>query len=208
VLEVVAPEPVAKLIREYTLLGRWRQRADYDPSQLPLFVRRAPAEVRELLEAEGYFAGDVEVRVIEGGVRIEVTAGPQTVVGLVDIVLHGEVEAPRNEALRERTRLLAVVWCTSIARASAPTPMPGSARMRLSAQTCAPPMPACFSTCWKCVFTALNTLRKRRSTRDARSVRSGSWAEAWVEGPDAPAVGTRLVAERLAAGFFVAGMAP
>jgi translocation and assembly module TamA len=104
VLEVVAPEPVAKLIREYTLLGRWRQRADYDPSQLPLFVRRAPAEVRELLEAEGYFAGDVEVRVIEGGVRIEVTAGPQTVVGLVDIVLHGEVEAPRNEALRERIR--------------------------------------------------------------------------------------------------------
>jgi translocation and assembly module TamA len=104
VLEVDAPEPVAKLIREYTLLGRWRQRADYDPSQLPLFIRRAPGEVRELLEAEGYFSGDASVRVIEGGVRVEVTAGPRATVNRADVVLHGEVQAPGNEALRERIR--------------------------------------------------------------------------------------------------------
>jgi translocation and assembly module TamA len=103
-LEVEAPEPVEALIREHTLLGRWRRRPDYDPSQLPLFVRRAPQEVRELLETEGYFAGEVDVREIDGGVRIEVSAGPRTTVNRAELVLGGDVAAPPNDALRERIR--------------------------------------------------------------------------------------------------------
>ena len=45
-LEVDAPAAIESLIREHTLLGRWRQRADYDESQLPLFIDRAPADLR------------------------------------------------------------------------------------------------------------------------------------------------------------------
>jgi translocation and assembly module TamA len=100
-LEVDAPEPVARQIREFTLLGRWRQRADYDPSQLPLFVRRADGEVRELLAAEGWFTPEIAVTRIDGGVRIAVTPGPRTRVAHVGIEFAGEVTGPRHATLRE-----------------------------------------------------------------------------------------------------------
>ena len=103
-LEVSAPEPIARQIRTFTLLGRWRRRADFDPSQLPLFVRRADAEVRELLAAEGYFAPEVTVTQRDDTVRIEVVVGPRTTVSLADVALDGEIAAPPNEALRERIR--------------------------------------------------------------------------------------------------------
>jgi translocation and assembly module TamA len=101
-LEVDAPEPVARQIREFTLLGRWRQRADYDPSQLPLFMRRADAEVRELLAAEGWFSPEIDVRRVGGGVRIAVVAGPRTRVASVGIELGGDIAAPEHAVLRER----------------------------------------------------------------------------------------------------------
>ncbi|HMS79528.1 MAG TPA: hypothetical protein PKC20_08360, partial [Burkholderiaceae bacterium] len=69
-LDVDAPEPVARQIRTYTLLGRWRQRPDYDPSQRPLLVRRAEGEVRELMAAEGWFSPGVQVEDRPGGGRI------------------------------------------------------------------------------------------------------------------------------------------
>jgi translocation and assembly module TamA len=102
VLEVEAPEPVARQIRESTLLGRWRQRPDYDPSQLQLFIRRAEAESRELLAAEGWFSPTVRVEAIRGGVRIEVEAGPRTRVEGVTLQLDGELAGPAHAALRER----------------------------------------------------------------------------------------------------------
>jgi len=101
-LEVEAPEPVARQIREFTLLGRWRHRPDYEPSQFPLFVRRAPEEVRELLAAEGWFAPEVSVVPIAGGARIVVVAGPRTTVNRVELSLDGPVTAPEHRALRDR----------------------------------------------------------------------------------------------------------
>ncbi len=103
-LEVMAPEPLARQIRTFTLLGRWRRRADYDPSQLPLFIRKADAEVRELLAAEGYFAAEVKVTQRGDTVRVEVLAGPRTTVNLAEVVLDGEIAAAPNEDLRERIR--------------------------------------------------------------------------------------------------------
>jgi hypothetical protein len=47
--------------------------------------------------------------------------------------------------------------------------MSGRAWITLKAQSCAPPTPAFFSTCWKCVLTALKTDRNRRRTRTAGS---------------------------------------
>jgi len=101
-LEVEAPEPVARQIREFTLLGRWRHRPDYEPSQFPLFVRRAPEEVRELLAAEGWFAPEVTVVPIPGGARIVVVSGPRTTVNRVELSLDGPVTAPEHGALRDR----------------------------------------------------------------------------------------------------------
>ena len=101
-LDVVAPEPVARQVREYTLLGRWRQRPDYDPSQRPLLVRRAAGEVEELMAAEGWFSPEVRVEDRPAGVRIAVEPGPRTRVAGVELALSGAVEAPEHAALRAR----------------------------------------------------------------------------------------------------------
>ena len=99
-LEVDAPSAIESLIREHTLLGRWRQRADYDESQLPLFIDRAPAEVTELVQAEGYFSPQVSACAIDGGARVTVNVGPRTRVESVDIEFDGEIDAPRYDSLR------------------------------------------------------------------------------------------------------------
>jgi translocation and assembly module TamA len=101
-LDVEAPEPVARQIREYTLLGRWRQRPDYDPSQRPRFVRRAEGEVRELMAAEGWFSPEIRVEDRARGVRIVVEPGPRTIVSGTALRLSGDVDSPEHAALRER----------------------------------------------------------------------------------------------------------
>jgi len=61
-LQIEAPEPLARLVREFTLLGRWQRREDFDPGQMPLFLDRAPREILDLLAAQGYFSAKVQVR--------------------------------------------------------------------------------------------------------------------------------------------------
>jgi hypothetical protein len=58
-----------------------------------------------------------------------------------------------------RTRLLAVVWWMSIARAKSPRVQPGDWATTLKAHNCAPPTPACRSTCAKWLFMVLNKTR-------------------------------------------------
>lgn len=101
-LDIQAPDRIARQIREFTLLGRWRQRADYDESQMPLFIDRAPGEIRELLAAEGYFSPEVTVSAIEGGARVVVLPGPRVQVGSVSIRMDGELLGPEHDALRAR----------------------------------------------------------------------------------------------------------
>lgn len=109
-LEVDAPSPLDRQIRESTLLGRWRQRADYDSSQLPLFVARAPEEIEGLLAAEGYFSPQIRVLEIKGGARVEVIPGPRTLVDAVKLNFSGEVASPEFDELRAR---LAREWLLS-----------------------------------------------------------------------------------------------
>lgn len=100
-LRIEAPDPIARLIRQHTLLGRWRQRADYDPSQLPLFIARAEGEVRALLASEGYFSPQVSVSAIDNGALVQVLSGPRTLVGTVQLDLEGEIATPQREVLRQ-----------------------------------------------------------------------------------------------------------
>ena len=65
--------------------------------------------------------------------------------------------------------------------------MSGRSPMTLSAHTSEPPMPTFFSTCWKCVLTALNTIRNCRSTCTASSC-------AWSTGPASGRVTVQVVA--------------
>jgi translocation and assembly module TamA len=101
-LEVDAPEPLERLVREYTLLGRWRFREDYDPSQLPLFIRRAPQEIESLLAAEGYFEPDVSVEAVKNGARVTIVAGPRTTVNLAELSFSGPLADPAYAKMRER----------------------------------------------------------------------------------------------------------
>lgn len=100
-LRIEAPDPIARLIRQHTLLGRWRQRADYDPSQLPLFIARAEREVRDLLASEGYFSPQVAISTLDDGALVQVLSGPRTVVDRVQLDLEGEIASPQREALRQ-----------------------------------------------------------------------------------------------------------
>jgi translocation and assembly module TamA len=104
-LEVEAPEPLEALVRNYTLLGRWRFRDDFDPAQLPLFVRRARGEIEELLAAEGFFEPEVTVTQIKNGANVLIVAGPRTTVNLADVRLTGPIsDDARYSRLHERLR--------------------------------------------------------------------------------------------------------
>lgn len=101
-LEVEAPAPLERLVRDFTLLGRWRFRDDYDPSQLPLFIRRAPEEIEALLAAEGYFEPEVAVEAVKNGARVMIVAGPRTTVNQADVSFTGPIAEPVHSPLRER----------------------------------------------------------------------------------------------------------
>jgi translocation and assembly module TamA len=103
-LEIDAPEPAARLVREHTLLGRWRQRPDYDPGQLDLFVRRAEPEIRELLAAEGWFTPQVLVERVVRGVRVAIDPGPRAQVAGSVLQFDGEVGSPEHADLLARVR--------------------------------------------------------------------------------------------------------
>lgn len=106
-LVIEAPDGIADLVRDYTLLGRWRQRADYDPSQMPLFIDRAPGEIRELLAAEGYFSPEMTVQAEGGGARVVILPGPRVTVGSVSIRIEGELNEPAHA---ERRRDVERAW--------------------------------------------------------------------------------------------------
>ncbi|MGE0312757.1 MAG: autotransporter assembly complex family protein [Lautropia sp.] len=103
-LEIDAPDGLAKLIRENTLLGRWQYRDDFAYSQRALFVRRAPQEIRELLSTEGYFEPEVDIEESLFKVSLKVWAGPRSTVNLAEIRFEGELQAPAFA--RRRSRLL------------------------------------------------------------------------------------------------------
>ncbi len=98
-LSIEAPEPIARLVREFTLLGRWQRREDFDRAQMPLFLDRAPGEITALLAAQGYFSPTVRVASQGEGARVVIDPGPQTRVRRVQIVLDDEgTNADRRRA--------------------------------------------------------------------------------------------------------------
>lgn len=93
--EIVAPRAIANEIREKTLVGRWRERADYDPLQFEGLVARLDDEVRGILRTAGFFDGTVTVAASEGKVRVEVDPGRQATVSSVALSLTGPARDDR-----------------------------------------------------------------------------------------------------------------
>ncbi len=102
-LKVKGPAELVDLVVQRTLIGRWRNRADYDQFQFEGLFARAPEEVQALMRSQGYFAGTVEVSGDPYGVLIDIDAGARTTVNrvIIEVIGPGGAEVPvRDFALR------------------------------------------------------------------------------------------------------------
>ncbi len=101
-LSISAPEALIEPIRERTLIGRWRERPDYDPDQFESLFSHIEAEVVSLARVYGYFDARVEVAGDSTEVRINVSAGPRATVARLQLEVQGP--AADDPALAERWR--------------------------------------------------------------------------------------------------------
>jgi translocation and assembly module TamA len=99
-LAISAPEELASLIRQRTLIGRWHTRDDYDPDQFEALLARLQPEIEALLRSEGYFSGQASVQADARSVRVQVNTGARATVSRVMLDLLGELAQPG--ALREQ----------------------------------------------------------------------------------------------------------
>ncbi|MBW6494138.1 MAG: autotransporter assembly complex protein TamA [Burkholderiaceae bacterium] len=117
-LQISGPKELVDLVAERTLIGRWRNRLDYDQIQFEGLLARAPDEVQALMRSEGYFSGTVEVSGDPRGVRIDIDAGARTTVNrvIVEVVGPGGAEEPVRDfalqrwALQEGSFFKSEVW--------------------------------------------------------------------------------------------------
>ena len=105
-LEVDAPRDIKDLLGTHLDLARLNviaPGASLDATELARLVSSTPAQARELLKTEGYFAPQVEVEKLAGDppvVRVLVQPGPRVVVRDVNIDIRGPLAeaAARDEA--------------------------------------------------------------------------------------------------------------
>ncbi len=105
-LEIVAPQELIEPIRERTLLGRWRNRPDYDPDQFDSLFARLAEEVTALARLQGYFLPEVVVSADSAIVRVEVKPGQQARVRSLQIQFHGPIATEPALSAQIRTRWL------------------------------------------------------------------------------------------------------
>jgi translocation and assembly module TamA len=89
-----------------------------DDTARAAFARRAIGEVSELLATEGYFAPRVNVRTANGErtLHVEVTPGPRTLVGAVDIEFRGDLSGA-GDARPARRAALRAAWALGVGEA-------------------------------------------------------------------------------------------
>jgi translocation and assembly module TamA len=100
-LEVRAPKALRELLLRHLDLARFREQPDISPVEVGRLLAATPAQVRSLLEPEGYFNARIEVQRVEapaGGVptlQVEVEPGQQARIGRVQL----EMQGPLGEAI-------------------------------------------------------------------------------------------------------------
>jgi translocation and assembly module TamA len=128
-LEVRAPAKLRQLLVQHLDLARFREQPDISALEVGRLVAAAPAQVRELVEPEGYFNPEIEVRRVESAdgaapptVVVRVVPGPQARVGRLQI----EMQGPFAEAMEGGDEALARRWQRLQARWSLPSGAPFS----------------------------------------------------------------------------------
>ena len=116
-LDVLAPRELRPLLNNYLDLARFQNAPETEgitPAELDRLIAAAPAQVRSLLETEGYFNANVQVeRVARTAgpplLRVSVDPGPRTVVEHFTLDAAGDlqaaVEAGKQDAIEELATL-------------------------------------------------------------------------------------------------------
>ena len=107
-VEIVAPPDLRILLERYldlSRLGALSQGLPVSATEWSRLIDVAPAQARELLQTEGYFAPEVRISV-EGGdgavptkVRLELEPGLRAVIGRVDFEFEGDIERDADAGL-------------------------------------------------------------------------------------------------------------
>jgi translocation and assembly module TamA len=119
-LEVRAPAKLRALLVQHLDLARFREQPDIAPIEVARLVAAAPAQARSLLEPEGYFNAEVEVKRVDSAdgrspptVTVRVVPGPLARVGRLQIEMQGPFAAAMeggDAALRRRWERLQARW--------------------------------------------------------------------------------------------------
>jgi translocation and assembly module TamA len=121
-LEVLAPAPLAELVRRHSELQRFQGLPDLSRAELERLLLTAPDDIRALLGSQGYFSPTIDLRLVDPPaagstnaagatgaaghtVRVTIEPGPQTRVAEFSLVLHGDV-LDNPEAQQQRSQLL------------------------------------------------------------------------------------------------------
>ena len=119
VLEIQAPTALRELLQRHLDLARLlalREDEAPDETEWLRLVGAAPAQARELLQTEGYFAAEVQVRrdpTPPGRVIVQVTPGPRTRVRSVALLVQGPLQqrAQAGDAeAREQIEAIQGAW--------------------------------------------------------------------------------------------------
>lgn len=94
-VKIEAPLNISSMLQSNLSISKWQHNAEMNDRQLRRMYRAAPAEVRELMETEGYYASEVETQLLgERGDRtvvISVNPGKPVKVTDVKISFEGDV---------------------------------------------------------------------------------------------------------------------
>lgn len=113
-VEIDAPAPIDKLLKEHLDLVRYQDRTDLSDEQLKFMTDTVGEQVTELSATEGYFSPQTTVEITNADgdaprrVHLKVVAGERTVISDVDIKASGAVaqqEPQRLEAMRNDWQL-------------------------------------------------------------------------------------------------------
>ena len=116
-LEVMAPDPLRRLLLEHLDLARFQTAPATDaitPAELDRLVALAPAQARSLLQTEGYFEPVVTAAREAGAdglaiVRVQVQPGPTTRIGRVTLEAVGDLERSSQAGQPEAVAQLAAL---------------------------------------------------------------------------------------------------
>lgn len=96
-----APKEIAAILNDNLDLVRWRGSARIDAAQLERLYREAPAEIRRLLQSEGYYSPEIEsgMEQRDGAtiIRFGIEPGEPARVGEVEIAFEGAILTQKGD---------------------------------------------------------------------------------------------------------------